>query len=95
MLACARIGAIHTAIFSGYAEGGVRSRIQGCKARVVITADAAVRAGKFKPLKANLDPILEKCPSVAHGYVGQKNMKHSAAAHWKTPTTFGAREHRS
>lgn len=66
MLACARIGAIHTAIFSGYAEGGVRSRIQGSKARVVITADATVRAGKFKPLKANLDPILEKCPSVAH-----------------------------
>lgn len=66
MLACARIGAVHTAIFSGYAEGGVRSRIQNAKARVVITADAAVRAGKLKPLKANLDPILEKCPSVAH-----------------------------
>ena len=66
MLACARIGAIHTAIFSGYAEGGVRSRIQGSKAKVVITADAAIRAGKIKPLKANLDPILEKCPSVAH-----------------------------
>ena len=66
MLACARIGAIHTAIFSGYAEGGVRSRIQGAKAKIVITADAAIRAGKKKPLKANLDPILEKCPSVAH-----------------------------
>ncbi|MDO5483956.1 MAG: acetate--CoA ligase, partial [Desulfovibrionaceae bacterium] len=66
MLACARIGAVHTAIFSGYAEGGVRSRIQDAKARVVITADAAIRAGKIKPLKANLDPILEKCPSVAH-----------------------------
>ena len=66
MLACARIGAIHTAIFSGYAEGGVRSRIQGAKAKIVITADAAIRAGKKKPLKANLDPIIEKCPSVAH-----------------------------
>ncbi len=66
MLACARIGAIHTAIFSGYAEGGVLSRIQDSKAKVVITADAAMRAGKVKPLKANLDPILEKCPSVAH-----------------------------
>ncbi|MDR2744357.1 MAG: acetate--CoA ligase [Desulfovibrio sp.] len=66
MLACARIGAIHTTIFSGYAEGGVRNRIQDSKARIVITADAAVRAGKLKPLKANLDPILEKCPSVAH-----------------------------
>ena len=66
MLACARIGAIHTAIFSGYAEGGVRSRIQDSKAKVVITADGVMRAGKPKPLKANLDPILEKCPSVAH-----------------------------
>ncbi|MDE7012417.1 MAG: acetate--CoA ligase, partial [Mailhella sp.] len=66
MLACARIGAIHTAIFSGYAEGGVRSRIQDSKAKVVITADGVIRAGSIKPLKANLDPILEKCPSVAH-----------------------------
>ncbi len=66
MLACARIGAIHTTIFSGYAEGGVQSRIQDSKAKVVITADGAIRAGKVKPLKANLDPILEKCPSVAH-----------------------------
>ena len=66
MLACARIGAIHTAIFSGYAEGGVRSRIQDSKAKVVITADGVIRAGSVKPLKANLDPILEKCPSVAH-----------------------------
>ncbi len=65
-LACARSGAIHVAIFSGYAEGGVRSRIQGAKAKGVITADAAVRAGKFIPLKARLDPIIEKCPSVAH-----------------------------
>ena len=66
MLACARIGAVHTAIFSGYAEGGVRSRIQDSKAKVVITADAVMRGGKARPLKANLDPILEKCPSVAH-----------------------------
>ncbi len=66
MLACARIGAIHTVIFSGYAEGGVLGRIQDCKAKVVITADGTVRAGKIKPLKANLDPIIEKCPSVAH-----------------------------
>lgn len=66
MLACARIGAIHTVIFSGYAEGGVRSRIQDAKAKVVITADAVMRMGKAKPLKAQLDPILEKCPSVAH-----------------------------
>ncbi len=66
MLACARIGAIHTTIFSGYAEGGVLGRIRDSKAKIVITADGAFRAGKVKPLKPNLDPILEKCPSVAH-----------------------------
>jgi len=66
MLACARIGAIHTAIFSGYADGGVLSRIQDSKAKVVITADATRRGGRFKPLKANLDHIIDKCPSVAH-----------------------------
>jgi len=66
MLACARIGAIHTTIFAGYAEGGVLSRIRDSKAKVVFTADGAFRAGKVKPLKPNLDPILEKCPSVAH-----------------------------
>ena len=66
MLACARIGAIHTTIFSGYAEGGVLSRIRDSKAKVVFTADGAFRAGKVKNLKSNLDPILEKCPSVAH-----------------------------
>ena len=79
MLACARIGAVHTAIFSGYAEGGVRSRIQGAKAKVVITADGVVRAGSVKPLKSNLDPILEKCPSVAHvvvvGHAGLQDVK--------------------
>ncbi|MDR0238972.1 MAG: acetate--CoA ligase [Deltaproteobacteria bacterium] len=66
MLACARIGAIHTTIFSGYAEGGVLNRIRDSKAKVVFTADGAFRAGKVKALKPNLDPILAKCPSVAH-----------------------------
>ena len=66
MLACARIGAIHTTIFSGYAEGGILNRIRDSKAKVVFTADGAFRAGKVKALKSNLDPILEKCPSVAH-----------------------------
>ncbi len=87
MLACARIGAIHTVIFSGYAEGGVLGRIQDCKAKVVITADGTVRAGKVKPLKANLDPIIEKCPSVAHVVVVNRanqdvNMKRNRDIWW-------------
>lgn len=64
MLACARIGAIHTNIFTGYADGGVQSRIQDSEAKVVITADAVMRGGEPKPLKKNLDHILDGCPSV-------------------------------
>ncbi len=64
MLACARIGAIHTAIFTGYADGGVLGRIQDSGAKVVITADCVMRNGEPKPLKANLDRILSQCPSV-------------------------------
>ena len=62
MLACARIGAIHTAIFSGYAEGGVRSRIEGCKARVVITADAAVRGANANPSRPTSTPSWKNAP---------------------------------
>ncbi len=64
MLACARIGAVHTAIFTGYAEGGVQGRIFDCEAKLVITADCVMRNGEPKPLKANLDKILNSCPSV-------------------------------
>ena len=51
MLACARIGAVHTNIFTGYADGGVQSRIHDSGAKVVITADAVMRGGEPKPLK--------------------------------------------
>lgn len=64
MLACARLGAVHTNIFTGYAEGGVQGRIHDSGARLVITADVVMRGGEPKPLKAKLDAILGKCPSV-------------------------------
>lgn len=64
MLACARIGAIHTNIFTGYAEGGVLSRIRDSGAKIVVTADAVMRGGQPKPLKAKLDEVLSQCPSV-------------------------------
>lgn len=63
MLACARIGAIHTAIFSGYAEGGVRSRIQGSKAKVVITADAPPSApARSSPSRPTWTPSWKSAP---------------------------------
>lgn len=64
MLACARIGAIHVMVFAGFSSSSVQMRIQDCEARIVITADAVLRAGRVLPLKSNLDEALKDCPSV-------------------------------
>jgi acetyl-CoA synthetase len=60
MLACARIGAIHSVIFGGFSPESVAGRIADCDARVVITADEGVRGGKKIPLKHNVDTALER-----------------------------------
>ncbi len=64
MLACTRIGAIHSVVFGGFSPEALAGRIQDCDSNVVITADAGMRGGKQVPLKANVDAALESCPSV-------------------------------
>jgi len=61
MLACARIGAIHSVVFAGFSPDALAARITGCDAKVVITADEAPRGGRATPLKANADEAFEKC----------------------------------
>ena len=61
MLACARIGAIHSVVFGGFSPDALSSRINDCDAKVVITADFGPRAGKKTPLKANTDAALMHC----------------------------------
>ena len=61
MLACARIGAIHSIVFAGFSPDALGSRINGCDAKVVITADYAPRGGKATPLKSNTDQALLHC----------------------------------
>ena len=61
MLACARIGAIHSVVFGGFAPESIAGRIQDCNSKFVITADEGVRGGKSIPLKANVDIALENC----------------------------------
>jgi acetyl-CoA synthetase len=64
MLACSRIGAIHSVVFGGFSPEALAGRIQDCDSRLVITADGGMRGGKLVPLKANVDMALEQCPSV-------------------------------
>ncbi len=62
MLACARIGAIHSIVFAGFSPDALANRINDCDARVVITADEAPRGGKATPLKTNVNKALLHCP---------------------------------
>ncbi|MFM2300569.1 MAG: acetate--CoA ligase, partial [Pseudomonadota bacterium] len=64
MLACTRIGAIHSIVFGGFSPEALAGRIQDCDSNIVITADAGMRGGKQVPLKANVDAALDTCPSV-------------------------------
>ena len=60
MLACARIGAVHSVVFGGFSPDALAGRIDDCQSRFVICADAGLRGGKSVPLKANVDAALEK-----------------------------------
>ncbi len=64
MLACARIGAIHSVVFGGFSPDSLMGRIQDCRSDIVITADEGLRGGRKVPLKANADEALKQCPDV-------------------------------
>ncbi len=66
MLACARIGAVHSVVFSGFSSEALAGRIEDCRSRVLITADEGMRGGKYVPLKKNADAALENLPFVEH-----------------------------
>tara|TARA_B100000700_G_scaffold323566_1_gene427626 strand:- start:219 stop:2156 length:1938 start_codon:yes stop_codon:yes gene_type:complete len=65
VLACARIGAIHSVIFGGFSPESIAGRILDCESNVVITSDEGIRGGRPIPLKTNTDAALEKCPNVS------------------------------
>ncbi len=64
MLACARIGAVHSIIFGGFSAESISGRVNDCKSEYIITADEGIRGGKTIPLKATTDEALSNCPDV-------------------------------
>ncbi len=64
MLACVRIGAIHSIVFGGFSPDALAGRIQDCDCNIIITADEGIRGGRPIPLKANSDAALKSCPSI-------------------------------
>ncbi len=64
MLACTRIGAIHSVVFGGFSPDALKDRINNADCSVLVTADESVRGGRNTPLKANADRALEHCPSI-------------------------------
>jgi acetyl-CoA synthetase len=76
MLACARIGAVHSVIFGGFSPDSIAGRIQDCGSRFVITADEGLRGGKIVPLKMNVDLALTQCPDVERVLVVRRTGSH-------------------
>ncbi|MEO6568329.1 MAG: AMP-binding protein, partial [Opitutaceae bacterium] len=66
MLACARLGVIHTVIFGGFSSEAIKDRVNDCQAKMIITADGGFRRGKVVDLKTNVDRALAGTPTVQH-----------------------------
>lgn len=69
MLACARIGAIHSVVFAGFSPDSLANRIQDCGSRLLITSDEGIRGGRRIPMKASADEALKRCPDVLNSVV--------------------------
>ena len=83
LLACARIGAVHSVIFAGFSADSIRDRILDCEARLVITSDGAWRRGNILPLKNTVDQAVENCPSVKDVVIVRRSETSSFLCHIK------------
>jgi len=100
MLACARIGAIHSVIFGGFAADAIRDRVNDAQAKLIITQDASHRRGQLTPLKENVDRALADCPSVTHTLVYRRcnnpiEMKEGRDLDWQTAVARASDAHQA
>ncbi len=72
MLACARVGAVHSVVFGGFSPESLRDRINDSACKLLITADGGYRRGQIVPLKRNADRAVQECPSIEHVVVVQR-----------------------
>ncbi|KAF7651920.1 hypothetical protein LDENG_00103720 [Lucifuga dentata] len=75
MLACARIGAVHTVVFAGFSSDALAGRIQDAQCKAVVTCNQSVRGGRTIDLKSTVDVAVKSCPSVRHVFVAQRTDK--------------------
>jgi acetyl-CoA synthetase len=85
MLACTRIGAIHSVVFGGFSPDSLRDRINDARATLLITGDVGYRRGQLVPLKRNADTAVAECPTIEHVLVVRRTPDHAA-----TDTAFHA-----
>jgi acetyl-CoA synthetase len=97
MLACARIGAIHSVVFAGFSPDSLAGRILDCASELVVTADEGTRGGKAVPLKRNTDIALTQCPGVKRVIVvkhtGAKALMHAGRDVWYHDEVSKAPDH--
>ncbi len=85
MLACARVGAVHSVVFGGFSAGALSDRINDCQSTLLITADGSYRRGAIVPLKQNVDEALENAPSIENVIVVRRTAHEIAFSprdHW-------------
>lgn len=100
MLACARVGAVHSVVFAGFSSSALADRINDCEAKMVLTSDGNFRGAKTIPVKAVVDEAIEKCTTIEKVIVAQRTkmdvtMKSGRDLWWHEETAKASKEHKA